>query len=162
MHEERVALENRPLSFLDQSNRRSLRINSYCYFNSAHGESMLARSPARVAGHPLTGSIIFNEIIIWRINASFRKGNTAMTSQASSLRSKQSVILRLSVAFLLLLGTFASAGAATIPPNRCKDRCNDAFHVRKDLCRSIPLKHERKRCENAAKHAKDDCKHRCR
>ena len=84
-----------------------------------------------------------------------------MTSQVSSLRDKQSVILSLSVAFLLLIGTFANVGAA-VPSNRCKDRCNDAYRLRKDLCRAIPLKNERKTCEKAAKRAKDNCKHRCR
>jgi hypothetical protein len=85
-----------------------------------------------------------------------------MTSQVSSLKWKQFVILKLSVALLLLLGTFASVGAAPVPSNRCKDRCNDAYQLRRDLCRAIPLKHERKTCENAAKRAKDNCKHRCR
>jgi hypothetical protein len=85
-----------------------------------------------------------------------------MTSQVSSLKWKQFMILRLSVALLLLLAAFASAGAAPVPSNRCKDRCNDAYQLRRDLCRAIPLKHERKTCENAAKRAKDNCKHRCR
>ncbi len=84
-----------------------------------------------------------------------------MTNQDSSLRLKQFVVLRLTVALLLLLGMFASVGAA-VPSNRCKDRCNDTYRVRRDLCRAIPLKHERKSCEKAAKRAKDDCKHRCR
>ena len=46
--------------------------------------------------------------------------------------------------------------------NRCKDRCNDVYRIRKEACRVIPLKGERKICERAAKRAKDDCKHRCR
>ena len=80
----------------------------------------------------------------------------------TSLRLKQFVILKPSLALVLLLGIGASIGAAPLPSNHCKDRCNDAYRVRKDLCRSIPLKHERKTCENAAKRAKDDCRHRCR
>jgi hypothetical protein len=83
--------------------------------------------------------------------------------QVSSSRSQQqSMILRLGLAFILCLGTFVAADAATAPSNRCKDRCNEVYRLKKDLCRSIPLKHERKLCEKAAKRAKDDCKHRCR
>jgi len=81
----------------------------------------------------------------------------------SSLWSQpHGLLLRLGLALILCLGAFVQAGAATVPSNRCKDRCNEVYRMKKDLCRSIPLKHERKRCENAAKHAKDDCKHRCR
>jgi hypothetical protein len=88
---------------------------------------------------------------------------TSLGFQFSSLRSQQQgKFLRLGLAFILGLATCVSAGAATVPSNRCKDRCNEVYRLKKDLCRSIPLKHERKRCENAAKHAKDDCKHRCR
>ena len=72
------------------------------------------------------------------------------------------VVLRLSLAFLLLLGTFAALSPASVAGNRCKDRCNEAYHLRKDVCRAIPLKHERHSCEKAAKRAKDNCKHRCR
>lgn len=85
-----------------------------------------------------------------------------MKSKVSNLTVKQCAILKPGVALLLLLGSFASVSATTVPSNRCKDHCNDTYRVRKDLCRAIPLKHERKACENAAKHAKDDCKHRCR
>lgn len=72
------------------------------------------------------------------------------------------VFLRLSLAFLLFLGTFAALSQASVASNRCKDRCNEVYRLRKDVCRVIPLKHERKSCEKAAKRAKDDCKHRCR
>ncbi len=72
------------------------------------------------------------------------------------------VFLRLSLALLLFLGTFAALSPASAASNRCKDRCNEVYHLRKDVCRAIPLKHERKSCEKAAKRAKDDCKHRCR
>jgi hypothetical protein len=73
-----------------------------------------------------------------------------------------SVILRLSFAFIVCLGTFAAIGPASAAPNRCKDRCNEVYHLRKDVCRAIPLKHERKSCEKEAKRARDNCKHRCR
>ena len=72
------------------------------------------------------------------------------------------VILRLSFALIVCLGTFAAMNPATVAGNRCKDRCNEVYRLRKDVCRAIPLKHERKSCEKAAKRAKDECKHRCR
>ena len=75
---------------------------------------------------------------------------------------QRGMFLRLSLAFVLCLAAFIPASAATPPSNRCKDRCNDVYRLKKDLCRTIPLKNERKLCEKAAKRAKDDCKHRCR
>ena len=81
----------------------------------------------------------------------------------SSLNSQRRArILRWSLVFLLCLGTFVGGRSTTIAGNRCKDRCNDVYRLRKDVCKAIPLKGERKRCESAAKRAKDDCKHRCR
>ena len=76
--------------------------------------------------------------------------------------ARGSRILRCSLVFVLLLGTFAGGSLTTEAGNRCKDRCNDVYRIRKDACRLIPLKGERKICERAAKRAKDDCKHRCR
>jgi hypothetical protein len=67
-------------------------------------------------------------------------------------------LLLAAVCCLMLAGGSSTAFAG----NRCKDRCNDAYRLRKDVCRSIPLKGERKRCEKAAKRAKDNCKHNCR
>jgi hypothetical protein len=72
------------------------------------------------------------------------------------------IILRLSFAFIVCLGTFAATSSTSVAGDRCKDRCNDVYRLRKDVCRAIPLKGERKSCEKAAKRAKDDCKHRCR
>lgn len=71
-------------------------------------------------------------------------------------------ILRLSLVLLVCLGTFGAAGQAANARNRCKDRCNDVYRVRKDACKAIPFKHERHRCEDRAKRDKDNCKHRCR
>jgi hypothetical protein len=71
-------------------------------------------------------------------------------------------VLRLSFAFILYLGTFAAVTPASIAGDRCKDRCNDVYRLRKDVCKEIPLKHERKSCEKAAKRSRDECKHRCR
>ena len=88
---------------------------------------------------------------------------TSRGFQFSSLSSQpQGKLLRLGLALILCLGAFVHAGAATAPSNRCKDRCAEVYRVKKELCRSIPLKHERKLCEKSAKRSKDDCKHRCR
>ena len=75
---------------------------------------------------------------------------------------RSSVVLRLSLAFLVFMGTFAALSPASVAGNRCKDRCNEVYRLRKDVCRAIPLKHERHSCEKAAKRAKDECKRRCR
>lgn len=87
---------------------------------------------------------------------------TKFRFQGSSFRFQLPAILRLSLVIILWLGTLVTGGSAAIAGNRCKDRCNDAYRLRKDVCRAIPLKHERKSCEKSAKHAKDDCKHHCR
>ena len=59
---------------------------------------------------------------------------------------------------VLLLGAVTTSEAG----NRCTDHCADVYKVRKDACRIIPFKTERKICERRAKEAKNDCKHRCR
>ncbi|HBB89240.1 MAG TPA: hypothetical protein DC047_16675 [Blastocatellia bacterium] len=155
-------LETRPFVFLSGVTGVICGLILADTLNKLAARVCLTASPEIVAGHFLTGALVINEILLGRLIAFFQKGTTEMTSQVSSLRYRQSVILRLSVAFLLLLGTFASVGAAIVPSNRCKDRCNDAYRLRKELCRAIPLKNERKTCEKAAKRAKDNCKHRCR
>ncbi len=88
---------------------------------------------------------------------------TNLWSAVSSSRSQhRATILRWSLAFILSLGTFAARCPATVAGNRCKDRCNDVYHRRKDVCKLIPLKYERHRCEDGAKRAKDNCKRGCR
>jgi hypothetical protein len=72
------------------------------------------------------------------------------------------VVLKLVLALAVCLGMFGTLSPAAVARNRCKDRCDEVYRLRKDVCRAIPLKHERKSCEKAAKRAKDDCKHRCR
>lgn len=72
------------------------------------------------------------------------------------------ILWGVSLAFFLCLETFLGLVPAAVAGNRCKDRCNQVYRLRKDACRAIPLKHERHSCEKAAKRAKDDCKHRCR
>ena len=70
---------------------------------------------------------------------------------------------RWSLAIILTLGTFVAIGSPVAAArNHCKDRCADRYNLKKDWCKSIPFKQERHRCENAAKHAKDECKHDCR
>ena len=59
---------------------------------------------------------------------------------------------------LWIAGSSVSAGGG----NRCTDHCADAYRIKKDACKLIPLKGARKTCERRAKEAKDDCKHRCR
>jgi len=75
---------------------------------------------------------------------------------------KRRCALKFSLLLLICLGTFGAVTPAANAGNRCKDRCNEAYRLRKDVCRAIPFKHERKQCEKSAKRAKDDCKHRCR
>ena len=59
---------------------------------------------------------------------------------------------------LWVSGSVVTAGGG----NRCTDHCADVYKVRKDACKLIPFKNERKICERRAKEAKNDCKHRCR
>jgi hypothetical protein len=71
------------------------------------------------------------------------------------------IILRASLALLFCLGASAGISPASAAGNNCTDRCADRYRVRKDACRLIPYKHERKHCEESAKRAKDECKDRC-
>ena len=72
------------------------------------------------------------------------------------------VIKGTALSFLVCAVMFLGAGSASVVGNRCTDRCADAYKIKKDVCRLIPLKTERKICERRAKEAKSDCKHRCR
>ena len=88
---------------------------------------------------------------------------TSLRSGVSSTASQRRArVRRWSLAFILCLGTFAAMSPATLAGNRCKDRCNDVYKLEKRACKAIPLKHERHSCEDSAKHAKDNCKRRCR
>jgi len=72
-------------------------------------------------------------------------------------------ILRIAMLALLLSGLCLEAGSISAGGgNRCTDHCADIYKVKKDACRLIPFKTERKICERRAKEAKNDCKHRCR
>lgn len=62
------------------------------------------------------------------------------------------------VSGLWVSGSVVTAGGG----NRCTDHCADIYKVKKDACKLIPFKNERKICERRAKEAKEDCKHRCR
>ena len=62
---------------------------------------------------------------------------------------------------ILLAGLSVTTFAGHRHGNRCTDRCADSYQVKKDTCKLIPLKHERKICERRAKESKNDCKHRC-
>ncbi|MDX6574371.1 MAG: hypothetical protein QOE96_324 [Blastocatellia bacterium] len=72
------------------------------------------------------------------------------------------LIIRWSLALFVCLGAFAAAGPAASARNDCKDRCKERYNLRKDICKAIPLKRQRHSCEDAAKHVRDECKHRCR
>ena len=69
---------------------------------------------------------------------------------------------RVLILALLCLGVWAGPSAAAGRRNDCKDRCKDAYNLRKDICKAIPLKRQRHSCEDAAKHVRDQCKRHCR
>jgi hypothetical protein len=72
------------------------------------------------------------------------------------------IVLRTSLALLFCLGASTAITPASAAGNHCTDRCADRYRARKDVCNAIPYKRGRKSCENAAKRAKEECKHRCR
>jgi hypothetical protein len=78
------------------------------------------------------------------------------------MKSKLGGVSRAFVLALLCLGVWGGSASAAGASNRCKDRCNDRYRLRKDVCKVMPYKHQRHRCEDAAKRAKDECKRRCR
>jgi hypothetical protein len=71
------------------------------------------------------------------------------------------VILRVSLVLMVCLGASAAISPTSAAGNHCSDRCAERYRYRKDTCKAIPYKHERQRCEESAKRAKDECKHRC-
>jgi len=78
------------------------------------------------------------------------------------MKSKVGRWSHLFVLALLCLGVWGGAASAAGGSNQCKDRCNERYNLRKDICKAIPYKRQRHSCEDAAKHAKDECKRRCR
>ena len=72
------------------------------------------------------------------------------------------IISSILLLLVLLVGSPVNTFAVRHGGNRCTDRCADSYRLKKDACRMIPLKYERKICERRAKEAKNDCKHRCR
>jgi len=75
---------------------------------------------------------------------------------------RSSIFLRLSLLLFVFLGAMSAVSTASAGGNRCTDRCADRYRYRKDVCKAIPFKRERHRCEDAAKRAKEECKRRCR
>ena len=73
-------------------------------------------------------------------------------------RMIRSLALSFTVGAVMLLG----AGATSEAGNRCTDHCADIYKVKRDACKLIPFKTERKICERRAKEAKEDCKGKCR
>jgi hypothetical protein len=80
------------------------------------------------------------------------------------MKRKRLIVSSSLLLFVLLTGSTVPTNAVGggHGGNRCTDRCADRYRVKKDACKLIPLKHERKICERRAKEAKNDCKHRCR
>jgi hypothetical protein len=78
------------------------------------------------------------------------------------MKKRASFALRWILVLLVCLGTFAVTSPASNARNQCKDRCKERYNLRKDVCKAIPYKSQRHSCENAAKRARDECKHRCR
>ncbi len=75
---------------------------------------------------------------------------------------RSSLFLKTGMALLFCLSSFVTVSPASgAAGNRCKDRCNDIYHRRKDECRGL-RKYEKRRCEDRAKRARDECRHRCR
>ena len=72
------------------------------------------------------------------------------------------MIRGLALTFTVGAVMFLGAGATSEAGNRCTDHCADIYKVKRDACKLIPFKTERKICERRAKEAKEDCKHRCR
>ena len=72
------------------------------------------------------------------------------------------IIKGATLSLLVCAVIFLSAGQTSQAGNRCTDHCADVYKVKKDVCKLIPFKNERKICERRAKEAKEDCKHRCR
>lgn len=75
---------------------------------------------------------------------------------------KSMFALRWGLMLFICLGTVAAVSPASGAGNRCTDKCADIYRFKKNACKLIPFKHERHRCEDRAKRAKKDCKHRCR
>ena len=75
-----------------------------------------------------------------------------------AVRIIKALSLSLVVVSVMLVGASTTSEAG----NRCTDHCADIYKVKKDACKLIPFKNERKICERRAKEAKEDCKHRCR
>ena len=71
-------------------------------------------------------------------------------------------IKALSVSLIVCGVMLVGASTTSEAGNRCTDHCADIYRVKKDACKLIPFKTERKICERRAKEAKNDCKHRCR
>jgi len=74
---------------------------------------------------------------------------------------RDKIVLRLSLMLFVVLGTLTAAGPSSSAKNRCKDRCKEDYNIKKDACKTIPLKHARKVCEDVAKRSRNECKRRC-
>lgn len=75
---------------------------------------------------------------------------------------KTRIVLSAVLLLLFCFGLWTSSSVSAGGGNRCTDHCADAYKVKKDICKVIPFKNERKICERRAKEAKNDCKRICR
>ena len=154
------------LIVLNRCNLRNLRIAFADCCNSACLESMLAPVSSKTCRTPLTGSDDTSTKHSSGVQIPLLERSIAMTSFRSGVSSttsqKRASVRRWSLVIILCLGTFAGMSPVTLAGNRCKDRCKDVYDLEKRACKAIPLKHERHSCEDAAKRAKNNCKHRCR
>ena len=83
------------------------------------------------------------------------------------MKSRASVLTRVTLAILFFCGLFLAASSITgvAAPDRqrdrCKKRCEEVYKVRKLECKRFRGR-ERHRCEDEAKRDRNDCKDRCR
>ena len=76
---------------------------------------------------------------------------------------KTRIVLSVGLLLLFCLGLWTTSSSVSAGGgNRCSDHCADAYKVKKDICKVIPFKNERKICERRAKEVKEDCKRHCR
>ncbi len=71
-------------------------------------------------------------------------------------------ILRWGLLLLVSSGTLMIVSPVSDAGNHCTDRCADVYRLKKDVCKLITGKSERRYCEDKAKQAKEACKHSCR
>lgn len=83
------------------------------------------------------------------------------------MKSTVSVFLRICLALLFCLATFASANPTSAAAGdkdsrkKCEKKCDKTYKDRNHSCKQL-RKLERKPCQEAAKEARNICKFRCK